>query len=344
MRIVLLFVLFVTNSVFAATLEELVKEGVRLHDAGKYELAVEKYKKALKLEPDNPDVMYEMVFSFQAAGKNKQCIEFSEKGLKLDPKYRNHFFATKGSCYSQLGKYEEAIAAFEQGLKEFPDDVGLNFNIAITLYNTGKIKKAISHFKDTIRSKPTYSSPYYMLAQSFHRTGYRIPALYFYMQFVLIEPNTDRSADASKKLFALMNQSVKTNEKGEVQISVNVDSPVDEGDFSAQDMILSMGGALNANDDLKEDDSTLPAVMTLKGLAEMSKKEGDEKLKSTFTWKYALQNMIALNEKDNLVPLIYILAANAGIEGADHWLEQNKDRVSKLFSQRKQLPSFTAGS
>ena len=46
-----------------------------------------------------------------------------------------------GSCYSQLGKTEEAIKSFEQGLKLDPTDTSLHLNIAVTLLNIKQNKK-----------------------------------------------------------------------------------------------------------------------------------------------------------------------------------------------------------
>lgn len=340
MRYLTLFCLFASHAVLAASVQELVEMGVKLHDAGDYQQAVAVYQDALKIEPDNASVLYEMVFSYQAAGKNNECIDYSKKGLKLDSKYRNLFYAIKGSCHSQSGEYALALKTFEQGLNEFPDDSGLHFNIAVTLYNSSNTKKAISHFKETIRNSSTYTSPYYMLARSFDTAGYRVPAIYFYMQFVLLEPNTKRSTDASTRLFALMKNSLSKDEKGDVNISVNMDVPVDEGDFTSHDLMLSLGGAVDSTSASSGKNGVLPEVRTLSALVDVSRELDADNLQSTFTWRYAIQNMLSLEEKGNLEPLLYILASKAGLDGADIWLSKNEERLKSLYVHRQNLPSL----
>jgi len=340
-KVFILAILLYSNVTLASVIEEMVKEGIRLHDAGEYEDAISRYKEALKLEPESAMVLYEMALSYQASGDNKECIRTSDEGFKYRSEYRSQLYVAKGSCQSQTGDYESAIKTFGDGLKEFPNDAMLHFNIGITLYNSNRIKDASEHFKKCIENKPAYPSPYYMLAQSFHERGYRIPAVYLYSQFVLLEPNTQRSIDASKKLLSLIMSSVSRSDDGDVNIYVNPDGPVDEGDFSEQDMMLSIGASMMIDNEVKKIDKVMPLTMNLNALAEMSKNDKSRRLESTFIWRYAIQNMIALHERDNIGPLSYILAVNAGIEGADGWLEENSEKLDSLFMQRKELPSFS---
>ena len=82
----------------------------------------------------------------------------------------------------------------------------------------------------------------------YRTNGYRIPALYFYMQFILMEPSTKRSVDASKKIYFLLYQNIKNKKNGDVNVFVDPEMPKDEGDFSSLELALSLSAAASMED------------------------------------------------------------------------------------------------
>lgn len=332
MKIISLLLLIVfTNVVMATDVDQYINEGIELHDEGSYDKAIEKYKMALKLEPNNSLALYELTFSYMVSGKNEECIETAKKGLKVVSKLQKKFTVALGSCYSQSGKIEEAIKTFENGLKVDPTDSQLHLNIAVTLSNLRQDKKAITHLKEAIKYSIEYSSPYYFMAEIYRTTDYRIPALYFYMQFILLEPNTKRSQDASKKIYALLYQGLKQKENREIDITLYSDSPKDEGDFTALEIALSVAAVASIAEESKGSKTDIERhTEVLTSFIQICSEIEDENLKTTFTWQYAVENMIALQNSDNFETYAYILAVKAGIQGAAEWLDENQEKIEKL--------------
>ena len=197
--ITFLSVIFLTYPVMASEADKYIKSGIQFHDKGKYEEASRQYKKALEIEPENSMALYELAFTYMRAKKNKECIEVAQKGLKLKSKLQKKFNITLGSCYSQNGNINEALKSFENGIKVDSKDPYLHLNIAVTLINIGKKQRAVLHLKEAIKFANGYASPYYFLAEIFRNSNYKIPAMFLYMKFVSLEPNSQRSVDASKK-------------------------------------------------------------------------------------------------------------------------------------------------
>jgi len=334
----LLFWALITNGAMASEVDDYINEGIKLHDAGIYDKAAQKYKKALEIEPNNSLALYELTFSYMVSQNNDECIKVAKKGLSIESNLKNKFIITLGSCYSQLGETKEAIDAFEKGLAIDPTDSHLHLNIAVTLSNLQKDKEAISHLKEAIKYSNGYASPFYLIAEIYRTTNYRIPAIYFYMQYVLLEPNTKRSQDAAKKIYFLLYQGVNKKGNGDMNIALDPASPKDEGDFMTLDLALSVAAVASVkeiNKSVKTDAESYTAALT--SFVKISKELDDKSLVSTFTWKYAANNMIALENKDDFNTYSYILASLAGVPGATEWLNDNQVKIEKMSETIKTL-------
>lgn len=332
----LLILLLFANAAISSEVDDYINEGIKLHDKGLYEKAAQKYKMALNLEPNNSLALYELTFSYMVNKKNKKCIKAAKNGLKLKSKLQTRFIIALGSCYSQLGKSKEAIKTFEAGLKVNPENASLHLNIAVTYINTQQNKKAVSHLKQAVKYSNGYASPYYLIADIYRTTNYRIPAMFFYMQFVLLEPNTRRSQDAAKKIYTLLYQSLEKKDNGDMTVYVKPDAPKDEGDFSSLELALSLTAAASTpgkNKKLKTDIER--HTETLTNFIQIVSEIKDNKLKSTFTWKYAAKNMIALQDNADFNTYAYILAEKAGIAGASDWLNKNQTKIEKMSKTLK---------
>lgn len=334
----LLLLMTFASGVVASEVDEYINQGIKLHDAGSYDKAVQNYKMALKLEPNNSLALYELTFSYMVSKKNKECIKTANKGLKTKSNLQKKFFVALGSCYSQSGKTEKAIKSFEQGLKLDPTDTSLHLNIAVTLLNIKQNKKAIYHLKESVKYSNGYASPYYYLAEIYRTTHHRIPAMFFYMRFVLLESNTKRSQDASKKIFSLLYQGLKKKENGDMDIIVNPASPKDEGDFTTLELASSIAAAASMpgkNKKLKADIERYTEALT--SFVKICSEIDDKKLESTFTWQYAMKDMIALQKSSDFNTYVYVLAQKAGIQGATNWLDENTIKVEKMSKAIKTL-------
>ena len=65
-------------------IEQIVSQGIELHDAGKYQEAVDTYAKALAIDSLNGLVHYEMSLSYFSMKDFEKCLYHSEKTLASD--------------------------------------------------------------------------------------------------------------------------------------------------------------------------------------------------------------------------------------------------------------------
>ena len=99
---------------------------------------------------------------------------------------------------------KRALRSFRKGLEKIPNDVGLHFNIAVTLAGEDRDQEAIEHLESAIGIATRYVSALYLLAKLHRRAGHRIPSMLLFSRVIALEPNTNRSAAAAVAIWALL--------------------------------------------------------------------------------------------------------------------------------------------
>ncbi|MBU2567857.1 MAG: tetratricopeptide repeat protein [Elusimicrobia bacterium] len=68
--------------------QELVEMGKFYFVNGKYDEAVEEFKKALKVNPGSPEIFYNLGLVYESRNKPEEAIKMYKKALAIDPKYK----------------------------------------------------------------------------------------------------------------------------------------------------------------------------------------------------------------------------------------------------------------
>jgi tetratricopeptide (TPR) repeat protein len=82
----------------AVSVPDLIKQGQELNQQKNYTGAIEKYKSALQLEPENARANYEMAFALYSSGKGAEGIPYLEKAIKANTNAQ-----LSAGAYSLLG-------------------------------------------------------------------------------------------------------------------------------------------------------------------------------------------------------------------------------------------------
>ena len=156
--------------------EALCKEGVALHDQGKFEEAIKKYDEGLKLFPYNATLIYEKAYSLEAMGKRAEAKKLLGKLYKKGNTGED--LSLPYMAYANLldddGEAMKALEVYDKALEYVsPSDVSaiqlINYNKALTLYNLKDEDKAkiedreqqiSDHLDNSIECKATHPSSY----------------------------------------------------------------------------------------------------------------------------------------------------------------------------------------
>ena len=85
--------------------------------------------------------------------KLDEALEYVQKALELNKKMAMAH-NLKGTIHEKLKNFDEAIESYTEALKIFPQDINLNFNLAVAYFKNNEFKKAKEIFEN-ILSKAT---------------------------------------------------------------------------------------------------------------------------------------------------------------------------------------------
>jgi len=87
---------------------------------GKLEQAVAENRRALSLDPNNSDIYISLGSDLVAVGRYNEGIELMERSMRLNPLSRAWTMLHLGGAYNRVGRFDEAIAVFQQATLRDP--------------------------------------------------------------------------------------------------------------------------------------------------------------------------------------------------------------------------------
>ncbi|MDB5090646.1 MAG: hypothetical protein JWR09_4640 [Mucilaginibacter sp.] len=180
-----LFIITICSKASAQNNEDvraLVKEGIKLNDEKNYAGAIEKYNQALKLDTGNLYADYQLAYSLFLSDKGKEGIPYLEKVVKSDSKFNSAAYDLLGLIWFKNKQYAEAE------------------------------KNAI----EAIKLDPKHASTQRMYALVCFHQNKRAAALLGFCSFILLEPNTARSAEAYGNIQHILQGGTLKPEPGEM--------------------------------------------------------------------------------------------------------------------------------
>lgn len=235
--------------------EKLIDEGISLHDNGKYDEAIQKYDKALSIDPENFTASYEKSLTYLAQNRFEETrllcqsilkIHSGEVGLK-------DVYVNYGTALDGLKQPEKAIAIYDQGSTFFPTYYGLYFNKAITQIGMKKYDDAILSLQQSIKCNPNHIRSHTLLGRILLAYGQRVPSIFANSRALVLEPEGTRAKENLANLQNVMKGNAKMKEDGAVEINFSEDMlpdstashAVKENDFSLTDVLLPLLAGLD---------------------------------------------------------------------------------------------------
>lgn len=335
LRLILIFTLFVSTCIGQTSeFENLVEQGIKLHDNGDYKGAIEQYKKALQIDPKSAVVNYELASSHIALEDYEKAIEYSENVITAKSKFADRAYMLKGTAQDLLGKSKEAIKTYTTGLKEFPDSYLLNYNLAYTLYNLKNYKEAETTIYNALKNKPSHASSHLLLGYIMHDQGHRVKSLLALYNFLLLEPKGKRAKTANELLDSLLKKGVtKENEK---TTTITLAMGDDSDEFRPAELMLSL---LEASKDIESNKNKTENQIFVDNTKSFFSVLGELKKKNKgFWWNFYVDFFYDMtNKKHNEAFANYIQQSKENTE-VSNWLKSNNEKIeafSKWYSDYK---------
>jgi tetratricopeptide (TPR) repeat protein len=300
----------------------LVEEGIKLHDAGKYAEAIDKYQAALKIAPTYTRAEYEMGFSLYVSGKAKEAIPVLENVIKSKD-YLDEAYDLLGSIYDDNNEPDKAIAYFKQGIENNPKSEKLQFNLGISYLRQKKYAEAETCEVNAIKLDEKHASNQRIYAMAYTFEDKRVYALMAWCSFLLLEPQSQRSAQAFANIKSLLNDGIKQTGAKSVNISVS-EKGLGGSNLSFQLAVLS---ATENNKKISSPIDTLNAQLTAVFTAATEYKESKE---DTFFYNFYAKFFNQLATSDNMEAFTRLISLSAYKDDNLAWFKANKDKLDKL--------------
>lgn len=324
----LIFIIVLSTGYFIgqSKVDSLVRMGIQHHDNGAYDLAIEKYQEALKLDPISPLVNYEIAMTYMYKQEYNKAIEHCDIVLQQDDQFILETFITKGSCLDYLGKTDESIKLFKKALKKFGEHHLIYYNLAYDYYKIRDEKKAEEALINAININPNHSSSHLLLGYLMADQSLKTQSILCLHYFLFLEPESDRSAAAYDLLIEQFEGNVEKDASDPNQLTIYIDDDNPKSDFSSADLMLGMleaSKSLDKNKDKSEDEMFIENTTSFfKMLGEMN----DDKKKGLW-WEFYVPLFYDLAQSDYMDVYCYYISLS-GNQNAGAWFLDNKDKVT----------------
>ncbi|MFI6483355.1 tetratricopeptide repeat protein [Nonomuraea sp. NPDC050663] len=94
--------------------------------------------------PDDPELNREIAYTHDGLGLEHDAVPYYEKTLELGASDRQGTWTGYGSTLRVIGRFEDAVKAFDKGLEEFPGDPAMRAFRAMALYNLDRSREAVA--------------------------------------------------------------------------------------------------------------------------------------------------------------------------------------------------------
>jgi tetratricopeptide (TPR) repeat protein len=144
------------------------KKGLILSSLQNYQDAVKVFSEALKLQPDNPEIISEMAEDLSILGNNKDAITYYKKAVNLEPSNLT-IKAKLGRVYISKKEIKLAYDLFAEIYATDSNNVYWNKQFAYCSFQVGKRKQAIHLYERVLEANPRDYGTYSNLIHTYNR-------------------------------------------------------------------------------------------------------------------------------------------------------------------------------
>jgi len=188
--------------------EESIREGERLAEAGEYEKALAIYRGVLREKPEVHDVRRRVATILVRTGKDDEAITELREIVRLRGE-NGQTYTELARLYARKGMYDEAIVSFKNALK-FPDVLPtIRVELADLYDSRGSYPQAILHLQEFLKTHPEEMPVQIKLARLFLKNRQTAEAVESYRKVIAQSPDT---LEAHQELAALYWKLKKSDE------------------------------------------------------------------------------------------------------------------------------------
>jgi len=130
------------------------QRGISYERLKEWDKAEPSFREALKLYPDQPQVLNYLGYSWVDMNMNlDEALDMIRKAVELRPQ-DGYIVDSLGWAYYRLGRYDEAVTELEKAVKLRPEDATINDHLGDAYWRAGRKLEATFQWNHAVASKP----------------------------------------------------------------------------------------------------------------------------------------------------------------------------------------------
>lgn len=186
-----------------AELRKAFDEGVAQSRAGQYDASIESFNKALAVNPNCQDCLYNIGYAYAQKKELDKAEENYKKAILVKPDYAEAYNGL-ANIYNAQRKFDEAAAASAKANELTASAPGglaggnadSLYNQGVILWNSGKIPDAKKSFEQAIAANPNHAEAHYQLAMALVNEGKLAEAATEFNSYLKLAPDGPNAATA----------------------------------------------------------------------------------------------------------------------------------------------------
>ncbi|MFD0752238.1 tetratricopeptide repeat protein [Mucilaginibacter calamicampi] len=314
------FLVFCSTIIFAQGKEAaLLSEGLELQKAGKHAEAASKFKEVLQTEPDNAAANYQLAFSLVAVKNGNEAIPYAEKVTNTNSNYTAAAYSLLGGIYDASAQAAKAITVYSEGLKKFPTDQNMWFNIGLAFFRDKQYAEAEKAAIEAIKLAVEHANSQRLYALVAFHQNKRMNALLGLCSFLLTDPNSPRAEEAYTNIQSILKGGVL---KGADTKELSTAEAKEAAIFNA-------GITTVINSTAAQKLSGVPLLeYQLKNIFVFAWQATAKKADKSFFDKFFVSYFYKLAQSNNAEALSQLINKNADGAAYEKWRQNNASKVS----------------
>lgn len=323
--LLLVFALWVTGLYAQETvITNYINQGIKLHDKGDYNSAIDFYKKALLIEPASASANYEMATSYFALQQYKNTIKYADKVIAINTINVDQAYMLKGSTYDVLGKPQDAVKTYKKALQKYTGNHLLYYNLALTSFNLKNYKDTEEALQKALKLNQLHASSHFLLGLCMVVQQKRVPAILALYNFLLLEPKSKRAGAALQTLEEELAKGVKKENKKSTTITLPFKK--DDDEFYTAELMLGLLESSKTNETNKT--KTAPDLFAENTNSFFTILGEMQKDKKGFWWKFYVDYFYTLSTKNHTQALCYYITQSKD-NTYEEWIK-DKNNLTKM--------------
>ena len=177
-----------------------------------YKKAEQQLQLALKLEPENVEILNEMGDVLYKQNKYKDSLVYLNRSLLIEPSFAETKFFI-GASYLKINYYEDAQRIFADLVNQNPRSFEANFNLGESYKGMKESLLAVIAFRTATEIKPNDADAHYEYAISLNKAGSQADVMKEYFKLREIDA---KMAEKLRKALGLKNVPKNANKVNDV--------------------------------------------------------------------------------------------------------------------------------